>query len=326
MSVYDLAPFARTHPGGQGMIRNLAGTDGTVPFSSVHSPGILVGMEGHVVGRWRGDNRPATSPGNEAFVDPEQLRGHGSPDDCWLALHGWVYDLSSFAKSHPGGEKLIHSLAGKDGTNAFSSVHSPGMLAGMEEHIVGRWKGHSSRRRKKRDAAIDTGELRRHDAPDDCWVALYGRVYDLSSVASNHPGGAALIHALAGRDGTDSFSSAHGPGILAGIEDHTVGRWSPLHPDGDRGVPASAENNPSAAGSGSGDQQLPRISLHQLYTHNRPSDAWVALAGTVYDLTKFAERHPGGEDVIHAVAGRGGTEQYMAMHKNPTRLLRGVCL
>ncbi len=33
----------------------------------------------------------------------------------------------------------------------------------------------------------------------------------------------------------------------------------------------------------------------ELVIHNKDGDLWLAIDGTVYDLTKFSEEHPGGK-------------------------------
>ena len=37
---------------------------------------------------------------------------HNKRDDCWLIIHGKVYDVSAFLREHPGGEDIIIDLAG----------------------------------------------------------------------------------------------------------------------------------------------------------------------------------------------------------------------
>ncbi|WP_204282235.1 cytochrome b5-like heme/steroid binding domain-containing protein [Serratia marcescens] len=32
----------------------------------------------------------------------EQVAEHHSPDDCWMAIHGKVYDLTPYVPNHPG--------------------------------------------------------------------------------------------------------------------------------------------------------------------------------------------------------------------------------
>ena len=44
----------------------------------------------------------------------EEVVLHNSPEDCWLLLHGSVYDVTGFDTSHPGGEAILLGC----GTNA----------------------------------------------------------------------------------------------------------------------------------------------------------------------------------------------------------------
>ena len=67
-----------------------------------------------------------------------ELQKHNTPDDCWVAIHGMVYDLTDFADEHPAGAQSIHDLAGKDGTQAFSSVHRQDMLEEFEDDQIGK--------------------------------------------------------------------------------------------------------------------------------------------------------------------------------------------
>merc|ERR1719162_741567 len=48
---------------------------------------------------------------------------HSTKDDCWVVLYGKAYDLTKFAKVHPGGARLIFDNAGKDATAIFDPVH-----------------------------------------------------------------------------------------------------------------------------------------------------------------------------------------------------------
>ncbi|KAL7570466.1 hypothetical protein ACA910_004251 [Epithemia clementina (nom. ined.)] len=70
-------------------------------------------------------------------ISPSELAQHNRPDDCWVAINGIVYDLTSFAEEHPAGPESIHVLAGKDGSNAFAAVHNQGILDEVQDDIVG---------------------------------------------------------------------------------------------------------------------------------------------------------------------------------------------
>jgi cytochrome b involved in lipid metabolism len=53
----------------------------------------------------------------------EEVKTHNSKQSCWSAIRGKVYDLTSWISNHPGGEKTILSICGKDGTEAFVNQH-----------------------------------------------------------------------------------------------------------------------------------------------------------------------------------------------------------
>ncbi|KFA66307.1 hypothetical protein S40285_01866 [Stachybotrys chlorohalonatus IBT 40285] len=57
-----------------------------------------------------------------------EVAKHNTPESCWVVLYGNVYDVTDFLPSHPGGSKIILSLAGKDATEEYDPVHPPGTL------------------------------------------------------------------------------------------------------------------------------------------------------------------------------------------------------
>lgn len=48
----------------------------------------------------------------------------------------------------------------------------------------------------------------KHNTPEDCWVIVRGKVYDVTPWVPKHPGGA-LIYINAGKDCTQLFDSYH---------------------------------------------------------------------------------------------------------------------
>ena len=52
-----------------------------------------------------------------------QVRANNSARSCWTAIDGFVYDLTRWINSHPGGPGAILFLCGTDGTNAFKAQH-----------------------------------------------------------------------------------------------------------------------------------------------------------------------------------------------------------
>ncbi|EGC38083.1 delta 5 fatty acid desaturase [Dictyostelium purpureum] len=52
-------------------------------------------------------------------------------------------------------------------------------------------------------------EIAKHNTENDCWVAVDGKVYDISKWVSQHPGGKEVLMLGAGRDVTNLFESYH---------------------------------------------------------------------------------------------------------------------
>lgn len=61
---------------------------------------------------------------------------------------------------------------------------------------------------------ITMEQLQEHSTEDDCWIAINGKVYDLTEFAEEHPAGPESIIELAGQDGTEAFEAVHSEKIL----------------------------------------------------------------------------------------------------------------
>ena len=48
---------------------------------------------------------------------------------------------------------------------------------------------------------------------------------------------------------------------------------------------------------------MKRVTLEELAKHNIEGDLWLAVAGDVYDVSKFAVGHPGGTKLIEQYSG-----------------------
>ncbi|CAM6127401.1 unnamed protein product [Calypogeia fissa] len=51
-------------------------------------------------------------------------------------------------------------------------------------------------------------DVSKHNSPEDCWLLIWGKVYDVTSWVPKHPGGS-LIFVKAGQDSTQLFDSYH---------------------------------------------------------------------------------------------------------------------
>uniref|UniRef100_A0A7N0V323 Cytochrome b5 heme-binding domain-containing protein n=1 Tax=Kalanchoe fedtschenkoi TaxID=63787 RepID=A0A7N0V323_KALFE len=68
----------------------------------------------------------------------EEVVKHSSVNDCWIVIHGKVYDVTSFLTEHPGGEEIILGCTGRDATKEFEeSDHSDEAKKQTEEFCIG---------------------------------------------------------------------------------------------------------------------------------------------------------------------------------------------
>ncbi|KQK80158.1 cytochrome b5 type B-like protein [Amazona aestiva] len=54
----------------------------------------------------------------------------------------------------------------------------------------------------------------------------------------------------------------------------------------------------------------PVFTLAEVGKRNSSREAWFVIHGRVYDVTRFLEEHPGGEEVLLEQAGRDATESF----------------
>ena len=64
---------------------------------------------------------------------------------------------------------------------------------------------------------------------------------------------------------------------------------------------------PGAAPAGSNDRA---ISAEELAKHARPDDCWMAIRGSVYDITKYLPDHPSRPEIIEPWCGKEATQAY----------------
>jgi len=76
----------------------------------------------------QGGGGAADKPAELRNISTDELQHHNTEDDCWVVIHGLVYDLTDFVDEHPAGPESITELAGKDGTEEFQAVHGENIL------------------------------------------------------------------------------------------------------------------------------------------------------------------------------------------------------
>ena len=68
-------------------------------------------------------------------------------------------------------------------------------------------------------------EVAQHNTEGDCWIVIYGRVYDVTVWKDEHPGGDDILVDNAGRDVSDIFRQVgHSPDANAIRPNFIIGR------------------------------------------------------------------------------------------------------
>ncbi|XP_073050560.1 cytochrome b5-like [Primulina eburnea] len=52
------------------------------------------------------------------------------------------------------------------------------------------------------------------------------------------------------------------------------------------------------------------FTLAEISEHNNKKDCWLLINGKVYDVTKFLDDHPGGDDVLLTATGKDATDDF----------------
>lgn len=74
---------------------------------------------------------------------------------------------------------------------------------------------------------ISTEELSTHNKPNDLWISIRGKVYDVTDWIHKHPGGDLPLLSLAGQDVTDAFLAYHPSSAWQHLDQFMIG----LHED-----------------------------------------------------------------------------------------------
>jgi cytochrome b involved in lipid metabolism len=126
------------------------------------------------------------------------------------------HNVSSERGAHPSRVSRLISLALGIMTMGVIVL---GIFFFMDRNEVTMVKGSS--RNENFQGTVSPATLQEHNVPEDCWLALYGNVYDLTDYAPEHPGGPEWITDFCGVDGTRAYDMEH-PVILLRIVPETL--------------------------------------------------------------------------------------------------------
>lgn len=68
-------------------------------------------------------------------------------------------------------------------------------------------------------------EVSNHDSPDDCWLVISKRVYNVTSYIPKHPGGKRTITKRCGTEATSIFTRAHSNAAWDILANYKIGNF-----------------------------------------------------------------------------------------------------
>ncbi|CAN8314337.1 unnamed protein product [Cochlearia groenlandica] len=72
------------------------------------------------------------------LISFHDMAKHKCKNDCWILIHGKVYDVSTFIDEHPGGDNVLLAVTGKDASIDFDDVrHSEEAKETMKKYCIG---------------------------------------------------------------------------------------------------------------------------------------------------------------------------------------------
>jgi cytochrome b involved in lipid metabolism len=77
-------------------------------------------------------------------VSMAEMAAHTEPEDCWMELHGNVYDLTDYAPDHPGGPEYVTDYCGMNATLFYDMEHSTSLLTLISKYNLGKAVSESS--------------------------------------------------------------------------------------------------------------------------------------------------------------------------------------
>ena len=60
------------------------------------------------------------APARKSYTLAE-VAAHASPKDCWMAIHGKVYDVTTYLPDHPSRPEIVEPWCGKEASLAYDT-------------------------------------------------------------------------------------------------------------------------------------------------------------------------------------------------------------
>jgi cytochrome b involved in lipid metabolism len=82
------------------------------------------------------------SPAKKSY-SLQDVVSHNTTSDCWMAIHGQVYDVTTYLPDHPSRPEVIERWCGKEASEAYDTKtkgrpHSQEASRQLESYLIGR--------------------------------------------------------------------------------------------------------------------------------------------------------------------------------------------
>jgi cytochrome b involved in lipid metabolism len=242
----------------------------------------------------------AQGSGGNTPTSLQELEVHNTVEDCWLILHGNVYDLSSYADRHPGGAYWITDQCGREGTELYDVFHPTSLLKTVARFQIGPFVENTA----EESSLEPGGDVGNSDAPTGSPGSSQQNENELENSTEHE-------NENEHDSNENEYAEEGGTPAVGGDDGQQVTTVQPTLP------PTQA---PVAQPPQEVDYSVCRpncsVPLSELQRHDTANDLWMAVYGVVYDLTDYFSRHPGGSQVVVQVAGTVmTTNEFERYHK-----------
>eukprot|EP00357_Protocruzia_adherens_P002456 CAMPEP_0115013626 /NCGR_PEP_ID=MMETSP0216-20121206/25531_1 /TAXON_ID=223996 /ORGANISM="Protocruzia adherens, Strain Boccale" /LENGTH=534 /DNA_ID=CAMNT_0002383083 /DNA_START=196 /DNA_END=1800 /DNA_ORIENTATION=+ len=87
-----------------------------------------------------------------AVYSLHEVRTHKTPDDAWVVVDGNIYNVTKFARLHPGGRKILLDYAGTDASKEFNYFHNRRVLEKYHKKLfIGHLQEDLEKKARRRD-------------------------------------------------------------------------------------------------------------------------------------------------------------------------------
>ncbi|KAL3917744.1 MAG: hypothetical protein SGILL_004570 [Bacillariaceae sp.] len=216
---------------------------------------------------------------------------HAVPEDCWIAIHGTVYDLTQYAPIHPGEPTLITRHCGTDATTAYDFEHSTALLPIVDQFRLGTLVFE-----EQEQVVVETQEP--------------------TTTTTTTTSSAPIPVSVPGTTSPPPVEIT----VTTPSPTPMPVTPPPTEPDATPFPTATPVTPPPTTSAPTG-CPMEFYTLQDVAQHPDEVSCWYVLYGVVYDFTSYVDDHKGGRGTILAECGTDATVPYELEKKHDVDLL-----